>query len=90
MVASHSIPEPQRDGPSENIARRVQRTLEQFDSLPDEALIGIRPVSILIDRSFASIWRDVAKGRLAHPIRIGARSTRWRVRDVRAAMRGGT
>jgi predicted DNA-binding transcriptional regulator AlpA len=83
-----SIPEPQRDGPSENIARRVQRTLEQFDSLPDDALIGIRVVSVLIDRSPASIWRDVAQGRLARPVRIGARSTRWRVGNIRASLGG--
>lgn len=88
MVATHSIPEPQRDGPSENIVRRVQRTLEQFESLPDDALIGIRVVSVLIDRSPASIWRDVAQGRLARPVRIGARSTRWRVGNIRASLRG--
>jgi len=74
-------------GPSENIVRRVQRTLERFDSLPDDALIGIRVVSVLIDRSPASIWRDVAHGRLARPVKIGANSSRWHVGDVRAVMK---
>jgi predicted DNA-binding transcriptional regulator AlpA len=73
---------------SEKIAQRVQRALSQFDFLPDDALVDVRVVSALRGRSRASTWRDVAQGRLAHPVRI-ARSTRWRVGDVRAALKGG-
>jgi predicted DNA-binding transcriptional regulator AlpA len=73
---------------SEKIARRVDRALEHFPSLPDDALIEIRVISALLGRSTASIWRDVAHGRLAQPVRIGAHSTRWRVGDVRTVMQG--
>lgn len=76
------------NGYSENIAQRVKRSLEIFPSLPDDALIEIRPVCALLGRSSASIWRDVANGRLAQPVRVGSRSTRWRAGDVRAAMKG--
>jgi len=86
-VQNSAIHEAQRKGPSENIVRRVQRTLAQFNLLPDDALIGIRTVSILIDRSPASIWRDVAKGRLPKPVKMG-HSTRFHVGAVRAAMKG--
>jgi predicted DNA-binding transcriptional regulator AlpA len=72
---------------SEKIARRVDRALEHFPYLPDDALIEIRVISALLGRSTASIWRDVAHGRLAQPVRIG-RSTRWRVGAARAAMKG--
>lgn len=88
MCASSSDRSPHFGETSENVERRVKRALEQFPSLPDDALIEIRVVSALLGRSNASIWRDVSHVRLAHPVRIGARSTRWRVRDVRAAMKG--
>ncbi len=71
--------------PSENVRRRVERALETFPVLPDEALIDIRVVSTLLGRSAASIWRDVERGRLAPPVKVG-HSTRWRVGDVRAAL----
>lgn len=85
-VVTSSVPEAQRKGPSENIARRVQRTLEQFDALPDDAFIGVRVVSAVRDRSVASTWRDVAKGLLSRPVKVG-HSTRFRVGDVRAALK---
>jgi predicted DNA-binding transcriptional regulator AlpA len=83
-----SISALQRDVPGDKIRRRVLRDLELFPSLPDEALIEIRVVSALLGRSCASIWRDAAHGRLGPPVHIGARSTRWRVGGVRAALRG--
>lgn len=73
----------------ENAEKRVKRTLELFDSLPDSAYVDIRVICALRGRSLASTWRDVANGFLPPPIRIGARSTRWRVGDVRAALKGG-
>lgn len=73
----------------QKVAARVRRVLTHIDVLPDDALIEIGVVSIVLGRSNASIWRDVEKGRLASPYRTGARSTRWRLGDVRAAMKGG-
>lgn len=67
---------------------RIKRALALFQDLPDDALVEVRLVSALIGRSIASIWRDVGQGRLARPLRVGVRSTRWRAGDVRAAMRG--
>jgi predicted DNA-binding transcriptional regulator AlpA len=71
----------------DHIKRRVDRALETFPLLPDEALIEIRTVSALLGRSKASIWRDVATGRLPAPVKVGG-STRWRVGGVRAALGG--
>jgi predicted DNA-binding transcriptional regulator AlpA len=71
----------------DHIKRRVDRALETFPLLPDEALIEIRTVSALLGRSRASIWRDVAAGRLVAPVKVGG-STRWPVGGVRAAMVG--
>ena len=70
------------------ITLRVRRVLEMFQILPDNALVERRVVSAVLGRSAASTWRDAAHGRLAPPIHIG-RSARWRVGDVRIAMKGG-
>lgn len=69
-------------------ASRLQRALERFPSLPDDALINIQVLSVLLGgRSKASIWRDVARGRLAPPIKIGG-SSRFTVGNVRAVLKG--
>jgi predicted DNA-binding transcriptional regulator AlpA len=82
-----SVVELNPKGFSDSMRRRVDRTLETFPSLPDAALVDIRVVSALLGRSRASIWRDVATGRLPAPIKLGG-STRWRVGGVRAALGG--
>jgi predicted DNA-binding transcriptional regulator AlpA len=60
-----------------------------FDHLPDAALIDLPTVSTLASRSRASVYRDVAAGRLSKPVRVGLRSVRWCVADVRAYLKGG-
>ena len=71
----------------DNIKRRVDRALETFPFLPNEARVEIRVLCALFGRSRPSIWRDVAAGRLPAPVKVGG-STRWRVGDVRAALEG--
>lgn len=60
-----------------------------FDHLPDSALIDLLTVTALASRSKASVYRDVAAGRLSKPVRVGLQSVRWRVADVRAYLKGG-
>ena len=72
---------------SEKIKLRVDRALVTFPFLPDAALIDIWVLCALFGRSRASVWRDVAAGRLPAPAKVGG-STRWRVGDVRAALAG--
>lgn len=71
-------------------SNRLNATLARMNVMPDSALVDIAVVSALLSRSPASLWRDVAAGRLAPPIRIGGRSVRWQVGAVRAAMQGAT
>jgi predicted DNA-binding transcriptional regulator AlpA len=68
-----------------NLPVRVQ----QFDMLPDSALMNVGEVSLLSGKSIATLWRDVQAERIAHPIKIGPNSTRWRVGDVRRFLKGG-
>ena len=66
-------------------SEKLTEKLYNFDRLPDEALVSIDVVCALRDRSRASIWRDVKAGVLVAPTRIGSRTVRWRVGDLRKA-----
>ena len=88
MSLKSQLHEPQPDELNSSKWKRLNETLGRFDVLPAEALIDITAVCAVLGRSPASVWRDAAGGRLAPPIRVGIRSTRWRVGDVRAALRG--
>ena len=74
---------------SENTEKRLRRTLEQFDALPDTALVDVRVVGAVRGRSRASTWRDVQEGRLAQPIKLSPGCTRWRVGDLRTSIKVG-
>lgn len=59
-----------------------------FDELPDSALLSTTEVIYLSGRSRTSVWRDVIRGSLAEPVRIGPQTVRWRVGDVRQFLKG--
>ena len=67
----------------------IPQRLEALTSMPAEALVSTKELSILSGRSRASIWRDVQAGRLPQPIAIGPQARRWRVSDVRVYLNGG-
>ena len=71
-------------GLSEKVKRRVDRAFETLPFLPDDALVDIWIVCAMKGRSKASVWRDVAAGRLPTPVKLGG-STRWCLGAVRAA-----
>ena len=54
--------------------------IDLFEKLPDEALLSAREVSRISGRSRTSLWRDVARGSLADPVKIGAGFTNSRTR----------
>ena len=62
--------------------------LSNFDHLPDQALLSAREVSEISGRSRTSLWRDVMRGSLADPVRIGSHTVKWRVGDVRQFLNG--
>lgn len=67
-------------------AARIPDALAAFPHLPDEAFVDIKVVCAVTSRSSASTWRDVKAGRLPAPYKIGPRSTRWKVGELRAAL----
>lgn len=77
-----------QDASNPNPATKTKKLAAQlalFSSLPDCALVALPVVCAIRGRSAASIWRDVNSGRCPLPVRVGARSTRWRVGDLRKA-----
>lgn len=71
----------------ERKAAKLADHLSRYQLLPDNALVDIDVVCAIRGRSPASIWRDVAAGRLAKPVSAGPRCTRWQVGDLRASVR---
>jgi predicted DNA-binding transcriptional regulator AlpA len=66
----------------------IHPALKNFDDLPETAFIPLTVVCALFACSPATIWRRVKVGQLVAPHRIGARTTRWRVGELRAALMG--
>lgn len=67
-------------------AKKLEERLSQFPHLPSDAGVELPLVCAITGRSPASVWRDVASGRLPKPLKYGPRSTRWRVGDLRIAL----
>ena len=74
-----------------NQVKRVKKEyrLSNFGHLPDQALLSAREVSEISGRSRTSLWRDVMRGSLADPVKIGSHTVKWRVGDVRQFLNGG-
>lgn len=71
-----------------HITSRQARVLACFDELPDSVLIDFQVASIVMDRSLASLWRDVKAGVLPQPTYVGRKSPRLQIGTVRARMKG--
>jgi len=67
---------------------RLQYELELFDSKPDSALTDIKVLSLLLNRSRASLYRDIEAGKIPPPKKVG-RSSRWPVGVVRKLLSEG-
>lgn len=62
--------------------KAVPDSVESFDSLPNDAHISARAVALVAGVSEATVWRLARRGKLT-PKKIGERSTRFRVGEVR-------
>jgi predicted DNA-binding transcriptional regulator AlpA len=64
----------------------ISQTLKLFDELPDSAHVSLEVVCALFGCSPATIWRRVRSGQRVSPVRLGMRTTRWKVGDLRRAL----
>ena len=63
-----------------------------FDNLPDGALLREKQIlypggPVPVSRS--TWWAGVRSGRFPQPVRLGPRTTAWRVGDIRTLLREG-
>jgi len=72
------------------MAANNENDIVDLDSLPDGALISVRQLQALAQRSRVSMWRDVRDGRLPEPVKLGPNSIRWTVADARQYLTGQT
>ena len=65
---------------------KKQKLLVDFSSLPDVALVQIRPLINygVLPFSATTIWRKCRNGEFPSPIKVSAGITAWRVGDIRA------
>lgn len=63
--------------------RANQQALRDFDELPASAFVALDVVCALFACSPATVWRRVNQRQLVAPHRIGARTTRWLVGELR-------
>ena len=69
------------------MAKTIDRPLECFTRLPDEALIDDKTVAGIFGCSRNTVWRRAKAGGIwPKAIRISAQQTRFRVGDVRNAL----
>lgn len=61
--------------------------IKLFDSLPDSALASAKIIAALFDISENTVWRMARDGRLAKPVYLSSGTTRWRVGDIRKALK---
>ena len=71
--------------PTGRVAVKLAQQLANTNALPDWAGVSIHIVMAVTERSRASVYRDVASGRLPKPFKQGS-STRWRLGDLRRAL----
>ena len=62
--------------------------IKHFSKLPDKALLLAKEVVFLSGRSRTSLWRDVQRGFLARPIKLGPKAMRWTVSDIKSFLEG--
>jgi len=65
---------------------QARATLSAFDTLPGSAYVPLPVVCALFGWSPATVWRRVRAGILVPPHRLGLRTTRWNVGELRLVL----
>ena len=62
----------------------MANTVQQTAPLPPEGYARLPQVLTVIPVSKSTWWAGVASGRFPKPVKLGPRTTAWRVSDIRA------
>jgi prophage regulatory protein len=84
MIAKQ-VPQP-RGGSA--AAASIPSALAHFDSLPDSAHVRLPIVAAWRGTSPATVWRHVKAGLLPAPVKLGPKTTAWRVGSLRRCVSG--
>lgn len=57
---------------------------DKTNTLPDTGYIRVKEVLRYIPVSKSSWWAGVKSGRFPQPVKLGPRTTAWRVQDIRS------
>ena len=80
-------PERRRPGRPRNTRNNTfPAAAENFDRLPDSALVGIATAKALTSKSRATIYRWMDRGLFPRPCKIGTTHNLWRAGDIRRAL----
>ncbi|OHB28145.1 MAG: transcriptional regulator [Phenylobacterium sp. RIFCSPHIGHO2_01_FULL_69_31] len=66
--------------------QQTSAALADFDRLPDAAFVRLPVVMALFACSDETVRRRVKAGAIPAPVKLGPRSTAWRVGDLRATL----
>lgn len=62
----------------------MQKTKNQNLELPKEGFVRLPQILAVIPISKSQFWLGVKNGRFPRPIKLGVKTTVWRVEDIRA------
>lgn len=62
---------------------RQDLTMQNSTKLPEEGFVRLPTILSMIPVGRSSWWAGVKTGRYPKPVRIGTRTTMWRVEDIR-------
>jgi predicted DNA-binding transcriptional regulator AlpA len=63
--------------------------MEMQSSLPTAGFVRLAQILTIIPISKSSWWQGVKDGRFPKPIKLGPRTTVWRVEDIQSLLREG-
>lgn len=66
--------------------RGMDRSQRPFRDLPDEGYLRLAGVLELIPVGRSTWWKGVREGRFPQPVKLGPRTTAWRVKDIRGLL----
>lgn len=66
--------------------QQTAAAITDFDRLPDSAFVRLPVVQALFSCSDETVRRRVKAGVLPAPVKLGARTTAWRVGDLRKTL----
>lgn len=61
--------------------------MSESDDLPETGFVRIKKILRHFPVSRSSWWAGVREGRYPEPVRLGPRTTAWRVEDIRELIR---